>query len=74
MNLFEDITSDKDQSVIESISNQLTQPMALAFTIEERAKLKEAMKSYYGKDVKNSNYSDFFLTLIDLYIDENTDS
>ena len=71
MNLFADIESTKDQSEIEGLGVQLTQPMALAFSQDERAKLKEAMKAYYGSEVKNSNYSDFFLTLIDLYIDEN---
>lgn len=74
MNLFDSIESQKDQSPIEAIGLQPTQPMALAFSIDEREKLKKAMRTYYGKDVKNSNYSDFFLTLIDLYVDENTDS
>ena len=74
MNLFQDIEAPKDQSPIEPLGVEPTAPMALSFSIDERAKLKLAMKDYYGKDVKASNYSDFFLTLIDLYIDENTDS
>lgn len=74
MNLFENIESPKDRSEIEPIGNQVTQPMALAFSIEERNRLKQAMKIYYGKDVKTSNYSDFFLELINLYVDENTSS
>ena len=74
MNLFGNIESPKDQSEIEPIGLQPTQPMALSFSIDERNKLKEAMKLHYGKDVKSSNYSDFFLTLIDQYLNENTDS
>ena len=71
MNLFESIESPKDDSTIEPIGIQPTQPMALAFSIDEREKLKKAMRHYYGDAVKDSNYTDFFLTLIDKYATEN---
>ena len=74
MNLFGNIEAEKDQSVIEPVGVQPTQPMALAFSIDERNKLKKAMRDHYGKDVKSSNYSDFFLLLIDQYLDANKDS
>lgn len=70
MNLFEQFGSEKDQSEIEPVGTQPTQPMALAFSIDERNKLKKAMKLYYGGNVKTSNYSDFFLTLIDKYVED----
>lgn len=69
MNLFDQFESEKDQSVIEPIGIQPTQPMALAFSIDEREMLKKAMKAFYGDKVKDSNYSDFFLELIKLYVD-----
>ena len=70
MSLFEDLTSEKDQSTIEEVGTQITQPMALVFSIDERNKLKEALKKYYGSNVKMSNYTDFFLVLIDKYMEE----
>ena len=70
MGLFEDLTSEKDQSTIEEVGTQITQPMALVFSIEERNNLKKAMNKFYGTNVKMSNYSDFFLELINKYVEE----
>ena len=70
MDLFSNTQSEKDQSVIEPVGNQPTQPAAFVMSIDERNKLKKAMKIYYGSEVTSKNYSDFFFELIDLYIDE----
>lgn len=64
MDLFASIESEKDQSPIEGIGNQPTQPMAFAFSVEERQLLKDCMKKEYGTSVKDANYSDFFLLLL----------
>ena len=68
MNLFEDFGSEKDQSVIEPVGNQPTQPIGLAYSIDERViwskLLKKGMKLEYGEDAKNKNYSDFILDLL----------
>ena len=75
MNLFDNIDSPKDQSPIEDIEQtEMTQPYAFALTIAQRKKIKEAMKIHYGSNVKNSNYSVFFLELINMYINENGNS
>ena len=74
MNLFETFLSEKDDSELEPVGIQPTQPMALAFSIDERNKLKAAMKQFYGNKVGDSNYTDFFLELINKYVDENKNS
>ena len=74
MNLFDSIESAKDKSVIEPIGNEATQPMAVAMSVDERERLKKAMKLHYGSGALASNYSDFFIHLIEKYLDENTNS
>lgn len=68
MNLFEEVLSDKDQSELEAVGQQPTQPASLVFSLEERkewgALLKKAMKIEYPNDYKTRNYSDFYLFLL----------
>lgn len=68
MNLFDGIESEKDQSPIEPMGNQATQPIGLAYSVDERKEwtflMKKGMKLKYGEKVKESNYSDFILDLL----------
>ena len=68
MNLFENVESPKDQSPIEPVGNQPTQPIGLAYSMDERAiwskLLKKGMKEEYGENAKTKNYSDFILDLL----------
>lgn len=68
MSLFAEIPSEKDRSELEPVGNQPTQPIALAYSVDERAEwrelLKVAAKDMYGENWKESNYSDIFLELL----------
>ena len=71
MSLFDSIEATKDQSPIEPLGTEPTQPIGMVFSIDERERLKEAMRMHYGAGYKMANASDFFVTLLDQYIDEN---
>lgn len=75
MDLFNNIESSKDESVIEPMGNQPTQPASLVYSVEDRKEwgklLKKAMQEEYPDDYKKRNYSDFFLFLLKKHYDTN---